>query len=241
MPLLPSPSRIIIVCTARSQRAEDPAALVKLQKKHWDPLMNYAAKEFGIALKPAYGVMPSPQPAESLLKAREWLAALDDWRFAAFDTISETTKSFLISLALFHNRITVDQAFEAAHLDETFQMKQYGEVHGAFGHGINIAYIKLKLAAGRTVLDMLDLENFQAPASPVKELPPDMRAHEYTYHSVMAQAQQMASQMGTDSAFGVQHMPHLIEQLRERKRLEDEQKAQSQSATSLPSSDSTKQ
>ena len=68
-----------------------------------------------------------PQPPEALEAVGQALAAIDDpARLAAVSTITSLTGSVLLALAIADGRITPEQAWRAAHVDEDFQAERWG-------------------------------------------------------------------------------------------------------------------
>ena len=106
-------------------RAEQPEGLVARQAELWDPLMAFARDDLGARFVQVAGVMFSEQPAHAIEAARAHIPA-DPWRLGAVSSITTLTGSALIALALAKGAITADAAWEAAHLDEDWQMAQWG-------------------------------------------------------------------------------------------------------------------
>ncbi len=53
---------------------------------------------------------------------------LDVFSLSALDTVASVTKSAVVSMAFTDGVITVEDAWEAARVDENFQIKEYGKV-----------------------------------------------------------------------------------------------------------------
>ncbi len=112
-------------------RADAPAGLIARQSEHWDPLLAWAHENFGARFTPVEGVMFAAQPREALdaMRARIPAAggeAKDMWRLGALSSIASLTGSALIALALAHDALDVEAAWAAAHVDEDWQMQQWG-------------------------------------------------------------------------------------------------------------------
>jgi chaperone required for assembly of F1-ATPase len=107
-------------------RAEAPQALVDRQARHWDPLVAWAREALGAKFVLARGVVHAAQPPSALARARAAMPA-DPWRLGAVHVITTLTGSALIALALFKGRLTVDGAWAAAHVDEDWNMEQWGQ------------------------------------------------------------------------------------------------------------------
>ena len=106
-------------------RAEAPPGLVERQTQHWDPVLAWAHEALGARLKLAQGVMAITQPGEAIAAVRAKIPT-DPWRLGAVSTITTLTGSGLLALALAHGALEADAAWAAAHVDEDWQMSQWG-------------------------------------------------------------------------------------------------------------------
>jgi len=132
-------------------RAETPAGLVEKQSQAWDPVVAWAREQFGARFVLAQGIVYVPQPREAVAAMR--LAIPDDpWRLAAVSSITTLTGSALLALAVAHGAhgargafgalgaFGADAAWAAAHVDNDWQMSQWGRdeialERRAFHHG----------------------------------------------------------------------------------------------------------
>lgn len=108
-------------------RAELPAELVARQHSIWQPLVDWARREFDAPLAVTAGVMPRPQPAEALQALRHAIDSLDDLELTALQALTSVCGSLVIAMALRGGFIDADQAWSASQLDETFQIEKWGE------------------------------------------------------------------------------------------------------------------
>jgi chaperone required for assembly of F1-ATPase len=108
-------------------RAEGPKGLVALQTKHWDPVVAWAKQDLGAAMRLAEGVMHVRQPGASLDAMRGRLEDFDPWRLAALHVMTGLSGSALLALAVALQRLTPEEAWDAAHVDEDWQIAQWGE------------------------------------------------------------------------------------------------------------------
>jgi chaperone required for assembly of F1-ATPase len=108
-------------------RAEGPEALVRLQDEHWSPLVAWLEDAFGVRLRLAVGVMHVGQDAGIAARLGEAIADLDAFALAALHTITTLTGSAVLALAVAHGRLGAGQAWAAAHVDENWQIAQWGE------------------------------------------------------------------------------------------------------------------
>jgi chaperone required for assembly of F1-ATPase len=106
-------------------RAESPEALIKRQAVAWDPVLDWAREKLGARFMLAQGVMPVTQPREAVAAAAREIPG-DAWRLAAVASITTLTGSGLLALALAHGALDADAVWAAAHVDEDWQMSQWG-------------------------------------------------------------------------------------------------------------------
>lgn len=112
-------------------RADAPAALVARQTEAWDPLLAFARDELGARFVTVEGVVFAEQPAEAIAAARRHIPAgaggmAKIWRLAAISSITTLTGSALLALALARGAIAPEAAWAAAHVDEDWQIAQWG-------------------------------------------------------------------------------------------------------------------
>ena len=112
-------------------RAPEPEGLVALQRQHWDPVIAWARDAFGARFVLAEGVIHIEQPAESLAKARAVIFAnvgdvIGAWRLGALHVATGLTGSALLALALAAGRLSPDDAWAAADVDEDWNMGFWG-------------------------------------------------------------------------------------------------------------------
>jgi chaperone required for assembly of F1-ATPase len=107
-------------------RADRPDALVRLQREAWDGVLAWARETLEVRLRTGAGLMPIAQPADAAPAVANALEHLDCFGLAAMHVITSLTGSVLLALALAHGQITARRAWEAAHVDEEFQISQWG-------------------------------------------------------------------------------------------------------------------
>ncbi|CAK0751852.1 ATP synthase mitochondrial F1 complex assembly factor 2 [Azospirillaceae bacterium] len=108
-------------------RAESPSELIERQRRHWQPLLDWAALRFDALMTVYSGVMPHPQPPEALRSLRAAVEALDVWRLTALHVMVGACGSLVVGLALLEGRISPDEAFAFSELDESYQIEFWGE------------------------------------------------------------------------------------------------------------------
>jgi chaperone required for assembly of F1-ATPase len=106
-------------------RADAPAGLIQKQSQAWDPVLAWAREQFGARFVLAQGVIHVQQPHEAIAAVRS-AVPVEPWPLAAVSTITTLTGSALLALALTHGVLDADAAWAAAHVDEDWQMSQWG-------------------------------------------------------------------------------------------------------------------
>jgi chaperone required for assembly of F1-ATPase len=106
-------------------RAEGPQALVERQARQWDPIVTWARDVLGARFVLAAGVMFIEQPEEALAAAKAAIPS-DAWRLGAVSSITTLTGSGLLALAMLRGRLSVEEAWAAAHVDEDWNMEFWG-------------------------------------------------------------------------------------------------------------------
>jgi chaperone required for assembly of F1-ATPase len=108
-------------------RAEGPKGLVTLQTKHWDPIVAWAKRDLGVPMRLAEGVMHVAQAPSSLDAIGSRLSEFDSWSLAALHVMTGLSGSALLALATALGRLSPEEAWAAAHVDEDWQISQWGE------------------------------------------------------------------------------------------------------------------
>ena len=112
--------------------ANSPLELVDLQNKEWFPLINYMESSYNIELIYTSKLFSINQKPDSLLKLKNILNEINIFKLSAIYTLSQITKSIIISLALVNNKISAKKAFENSNLEELYQISKWGKDEEAF-------------------------------------------------------------------------------------------------------------
>ena len=109
-------------------RAGSPAGLVERQRLTWDPILGWAEARFGVRFALAEGVIHVAQPSALRTALAKALDAFDEpFRLAGLSLATTLTGSLLIALALAERALDADAAWAAAHVDEDWNIKEWGE------------------------------------------------------------------------------------------------------------------
>lgn len=108
-------------------RAGEPEGLAAEQRRQWDPILAWAEHRFGVRFVLAEGVMHVPQPEPTISALSAELARVDDpFRLAGLHVAATLTASAILALALAEAAIGPDQAWDAAHVDEDWNIGRWG-------------------------------------------------------------------------------------------------------------------
>lgn len=122
-----------------------PAALVKLQKERWLPLIEWARRYLQIPIDIAHGTLLHKQPDEAKAKLARLLAGLPPLDLAALERAVMTSKSMIIGLALVHRHIEAEQAALAAEVETAAQASTWGAIDDS--HDVDHAELRRQLAS----------------------------------------------------------------------------------------------
>ncbi len=107
-------------------RAAAPEGLVATQSAHWDDVLAFARDQLKAPLVLAQGVVHVAQPEASLANIRREIEGLDAFSLAALHVMTALTGSALLALAVLRGKLSPEEAWKAAHVDEDFQIRQWG-------------------------------------------------------------------------------------------------------------------
>jgi chaperone required for assembly of F1-ATPase len=108
-------------------RAAAPQALVERQAVAWNPVLDWFRKDLGARFFLAEGVMHVEQPKEAIEAVRRHVAArFEPLRLAAMHVMTTLTGSALLALAVEAGAWDVETAWMAAHVDEDWNIEQWG-------------------------------------------------------------------------------------------------------------------
>lgn len=107
-------------------RAESPPELVRLQSAAWDPVLAWARAALGASFHVAKGIMPTVQPAQATASIASAVEAYGAFDLAALHVMTTLMGSALLALAHARGHLSADEAWAAAHVDEDWQISQWG-------------------------------------------------------------------------------------------------------------------
>jgi chaperone required for assembly of F1-ATPase len=107
-------------------RALSPDLLIARQVEAWDPWLAWARARYDVHFETTAGIIHQPQPAATLIRLGEAVAALDAFRLAGLSPVVTITGSLILALALIDGAGDPDTLWTAANVDEDFQAEMWG-------------------------------------------------------------------------------------------------------------------
>ena len=107
--------------------ADHPADLVKCYHLRWTPLLAWMREKYGIVFKTTSGIKHISQPQESIDKLEKLINGLATDEFTVVQAASAATGSVVIAFALLEAQLSIEEAWQAACVDDIFQMEKWGE------------------------------------------------------------------------------------------------------------------
>ncbi len=108
-------------------RAPQPEPLVRRQAELWDPILAWSRDALGASFVVADGIMPVAQPKAATAAVERALAGRDAFALTALHVMTTLTGSAMLALAHARGRLSAEEAWAAAHVDEDWQISQWGE------------------------------------------------------------------------------------------------------------------
>lgn len=107
-------------------RAEDPQGLVDMQNAAWDPVLAWAQAALGARFVLAGGIMHVGQPEETLAAIDRALPHGPGLLVSALQSLTTLTGSVLLPLALLNGHSDFATVWNAAHVDEDWNIRLWG-------------------------------------------------------------------------------------------------------------------
>jgi chaperone required for assembly of F1-ATPase len=108
-------------------RAGRPPELVARHGMHWDPVVDWARLALDAPFEVTEGVIHQPQPEAALAAHTLAVRDLSDFQLAAYHALMTLTGSALLAMMLARRATTPEAAWAAAHVDEDYQIAQWGQ------------------------------------------------------------------------------------------------------------------
>ena len=107
-------------------RVEGPSALVDRQVESWDALLGGGTRRFDVDFRTTSGIVHVDQPAATIDRLSQAVAALDPFRLAGLSPLVTISGSLLAALGVLEGAFTSKQAWEAVAVEDHWQLEQWG-------------------------------------------------------------------------------------------------------------------
>lgn len=107
-------------------RTDQPKELVEKQQDEWDPILKWAEHLLDVRFKCTSGVMPITQDDALSACVCAYLADISAFELAPLHTFTTLTGSAVLALAVYRKKLSAEQAWSKAHVDEDWQISQWG-------------------------------------------------------------------------------------------------------------------
>ena len=108
-------------------RADPGEPFFRKQEEIWEPIIGRFEQEEGIRLERVSGIVHRPQPGASLARMRDRLAAMDHFALASLQSMTSLAASLSIGLLALAEDADAEALWNAANLEEDWQIEQWGE------------------------------------------------------------------------------------------------------------------
>lgn len=108
-------------------RADGPDTLVARQATAWEPLLDWARARYHVTFEVTQGIIPVPQPEETLARLGAAVAAIDPFILTGLSTLVTLSGSLVCGLAVVDGSHEIGAIWQAAEIDEAWQVEQWGE------------------------------------------------------------------------------------------------------------------
>ncbi len=107
-------------------RADSPAELKIRQQSSWDPIIDWAEKNFQVKINCGTGILYIPQDRELVYKLSKEISELSSFQLTGLYDIVSITGSLILGLATINGRLSAKEAFNLSRIDELWQIEQWG-------------------------------------------------------------------------------------------------------------------
>ena len=108
-------------------RSEHPEPLRKRQDRIWDAPLEWARRRYDVHFEIVTGIIHRDQPPATLARLADAIAAQDAFALAALNQVVTITGSLVLALGLAEGAMDAETVWEAAMLDEDWQIEKWGE------------------------------------------------------------------------------------------------------------------
>lgn len=125
----------------------DSEDLAHQQQQEWEPQITWFNSRFGTTVSTSADLLPQPISEADCSKVIVYLEQLNDWSLTSFAYGVESSKSLILTTAMFEDHITSSKAAELSLLETLFQARRWGKVE--WSHDMDFKDLCCKLSAAK--------------------------------------------------------------------------------------------
>nr|XP_022314268.1 ATP synthase mitochondrial F1 complex assembly factor 2-like [Crassostrea virginica] len=126
-------------------RTTEPTEFFEVQKKEWDPILEWLRSSYQVELNSTTSLMPPDIPEKTNEVISRKVNSLNDWALVGFQYGVENLKSIILMLGITDKLLTVEKAVQLARLETVYQTKTWGNVE--WHHDVDIYQLQSRVAA----------------------------------------------------------------------------------------------
>jgi chaperone required for assembly of F1-ATPase len=107
-------------------RSEWPPELVGRQAESWDELLAWGRRRYDVDFSTTSGLLHVPQPQPTIDRLSQAVVELDAFHLAGVSPLVTTGGSLLAALAVLEKAMAPEEAWDAASIDDRWQLEQWG-------------------------------------------------------------------------------------------------------------------
>lgn len=107
-------------------RADGSRELISRQEEEWDKLLGWARRRYDVDFVTTSGLMHVAQPPATVERLSHAVAALDPFRLAGLSPLVTIGGSLILAIAVLEKAVTPVEAWEAASVDDRWQLERWG-------------------------------------------------------------------------------------------------------------------
>ena len=109
-------------------RDYEGTSLEALQKKRWDPLIDYVQQHYKMTFKIQHGIIPIKQNKNNLKILRAYIHNLNNQMQTTFYFLTKSTNSVIISINLLDSIIGADEGWKLSNIEHEYNILRWGEI-----------------------------------------------------------------------------------------------------------------
>jgi ATP synthase F1 complex assembly factor 2 len=133
-------------------RQGEPESLVAMQRKEWDPVLEWFNGRFGTDVQASLSLQPPSLPPPSFSSLSLFLCQLNHWTLEGLRYGVESCQSLILASALLEGQLDVESTADLSRLELRHQIKQWGSVE--WQHDVEYHDLQSRLSAAHLLAEL---------------------------------------------------------------------------------------